>query len=100
MTKTEITINDTAIPAALRNAKRWIRWHWGEKNGKLAKIPQKGWTQPDSWLRFDDLAGDGDGAGFVLGNGIGGVDADKCRDDCTGELSEMAKDIIALADSY
>jgi putative DNA primase/helicase len=96
----QITINDVAIPLVLRAAKRWIRWHWGRERGKLVKKPQAGWNQPAAWRTFDDLAGDGDGAGFVLGDGFSGIDLDDCRDECTGDLSDLGKDVVALANSY
>lgn len=99
-TPPQVTINDEAIPLWLRQLKRWILWRWVKDNGKLVKKPQAGWNQPDAWRSFDDLAGDGDGAGVVLGDDLTGIDLDDCRDDCTGDLTDIAEEVMSLANSY
>jgi hypothetical protein len=41
-----------------------------------------------------------DGLGIVLGNGLCGVDLDRCRDVDTGELSPWAQEAVAELDTY
>jgi hypothetical protein len=41
-----------------------------------------------------------DGIGFVLGDGLAGVDLDDCRDPKSGVLEDWARDIVDELDSY
>lgn len=96
-------INFDGIPAALKGERRWIPWKWRRKDNKWTKVPQlKGWQKPENWMSFEQAYGAHDecGVGFVLGDGWCGVDLDDCRDDRTGELSELATKVLNLLKSY
>lgn len=97
------------------------------KNDKIPINPHSFWgagsTRPDSWGSFDDalravgheakshrrlkkaddveentvITGKVDGVGFVLGDGICGIDLDHCIGEA-GELSDQAQDIVGMMD--
>jgi len=101
------------IPEELKKIDRWVCWKLVVRNGKQTKIPinpvtggqamsnnPETWT--DYWTAHDKMVTAGyPGIGFVFnGDGIVGVDIDDCRNPETGELTELARDIIATLDSY
>jgi putative DNA primase/helicase len=59
-------------------------------------------TWADYWTAKDAMTTGGyTGIGFMFnGDGILGVDIDHCRDPDTGKLTELAKDVIGILDSY
>jgi primase-polymerase (primpol)-like protein len=65
-----------AIPLELRSRDRWVR-HLAKRpiqlNGRAASV-----TNPATWAPYQDAKASprGDGLGFVLGDGIGGLDLD------------------------
>ncbi|MBK1724697.1 AAA family ATPase [Thiocystis violacea] len=104
------------IPRELRERPVWVAWEikreQGKKPGKVPVSPVTG--RKDGWSNNPKFAGTFEqahafahqknlnGLGVLLwpGCGLGAVDLDHCRDMQTGELSEMARDIMAQADSY
>ncbi len=91
------------IPEELIRLHRWVVWKYQGRGAKLTKppygpIPKK--TRyalvniPSTWGSFDDAkaslqAGGFDGIGFVLGDGIFGIDFDHATD-------EMVKEALSL----
>jgi hypothetical protein len=46
------------------------------------------------------MIGDFDGIGMTLGADVQGIDLDDCRDPETGELNELAQEVLAKVDGY
>jgi putative DNA primase/helicase len=101
------------IPEELRRLPRWVCWKMAERNGKPTKIPinpisgnnaqsNNPATWSDYWTALDSMTTNGfSGIGFMFnGEGIVGVDIDHCRDPDTGAVTELAKDIIQVLNSY
>lgn len=114
-----LTVDRDNIPDGLKSFDRWIcwKWQWNEKLKKWDKPPynprdgkRASINDPKNWLTFERaLAAQHQhgryGLGFVLGEGDGGlhfsgIDLDDCRNRETGELSDLAKDIVAKMDTY
>jgi len=87
------------VPAELCAAPRWVAWRTVE--GKKPPVradgaPLKDWkAQPLTWeqaqARAEAVEG---GVGFLLGEGIGGLDLDNCRDPKTGDLDQRAQAVL------
>lgn len=112
-------IDPAAIHDGLKMFDRWLgwRWTWNAKANKWDKPPidartgrPGSSTNPATWCTFDKAlaavrAGSCDGIGFALGEAEGGVhfagiDLDNSRNRETGELSEVARDIIGTMNTY
>ncbi|WP_408960180.1 hypothetical protein [Natrinema sp. 74] len=107
-------IDTAALLASLQERKQWVCWREEERDGKPTKIPVTpgtgafaSSTDPDTWDSFDTAIGyagtkNADGVGFVLTDDdpIVGVDLDDCRDPETGEVDNIALNIIERLDSY
>ena len=100
-----------AVPAALKAQRRWVLWKRESRNGtdKPTKVPYKfdgtkaSSTDPSTWTTYNRVmvAVDGyTGIGFVLGDGVAGVDLDHCRDPETGVIDEWAVMVIETVGSY
>lgn len=90
---------------ALADAPRWVAWraHKTPVNPHTGRNASS--TDPSTWGTYaqaaerrerDNLAG----VGIVLGDGLGGVDLDGCRDPASGALAEWAQDIVDLYGTY
>jgi putative DNA primase/helicase len=91
------------IPAELTRLDRWVVWLYEERNGKLTKppyVPAPGKKRhalvnvSSTWGTFEQAKkaindGGFDGIGFVLGQGIFGIDFDHATD-------EMVKEALSL----
>jgi len=104
------------IPPELQAIPRWVLWKYVERTkpdgSKVwAKLPMTtsdraaSSTKPATWTTFEDavdtlVLGDFDGIGLVLGDDVQGVDLDDCRDPETGELSELAQEVLARVEGY
>ncbi len=104
------------IPADLQAIPRWVCWKYVERTkpdgGKVwAKLPMTtggraaSSTNPATWTSYGDaeeayLLGDFDGIGLVLGADLQGIDLDDCRDPETGDLSELAQELLEKVDGY
>jgi len=103
------------IPDSLKQLNRWVVWTYEPKNPDLkdswTKVPKTvrgtkaSVTQESMWSSFDTafegyIAGEFDGVGFILGNGLHGIDLDDSRDPITGELSVLAQETLAKFDGY
>ena len=100
-----MTATDTAVPLALRRARRWVCWRFleGRKPPVTADgYPLKNWVEPAGWMTYEDAvaafasSNAVDGVGFVLGGGVGGLDLDDCRDPATGLLDPKAVAVLDL----
>ena len=67
-----------AVPAAMREAKRWVTWQYEIRDGKRTKVPhtpgkgQAKSTDPATWVAFEEACQAEEfytGIGFVLGDG-------------------------------
>ena len=104
------------IPAELRGLKCWVAWRLVQKSGKAKPDKEpispvtggtRGWTDPAHHGTFEQARDYAEahhlhGLGIVLtpGCGLAGGDLDHCRDPATGELTGLAKGIIAEVDTY
>ena len=83
-----------AIPAVLRDRDRWVR-HTGKRpvtiDGRPASV-----TDPGTWTTYAAAKAStiGDGLGYVLGDGVGGIDLDHVIDD-HGRLHPAAAELLA-----
>lgn len=92
--------NRDAIPAAMRDSNRWMRWKLEERNGRDSKRPvmvdgrPASSTNPGTWTSFESAKGSatGSGVGFALGNGVGCIDLDDAIVD--GRVADWAQRII------
>jgi hypothetical protein len=102
------------IPDELKELEDWICWKLERHNGKLTKAPISPFSfgrasvnYPNSWNTFDSASNYAARNGI---NGIGivltdkdpycGIDIDNCRNPQTGEMTDLAKKIIQMFDSY
>lgn len=99
------------IPKELKQLNRWVCWKLEERKNKLTKVPYNPLTggkamsnNSSTWGSFSDAVKKSinySGIGFMFnGDGIVGVDMDKCRNPETGTVTEETKDIISVLDSY
>lgn len=101
------------IPDAIKGLNRWIVWKGvSQTGGKIAKKPHDHRTgkpcnahDPEVWSSFEDISAAyatrrGDGIGVMPGEGVLGVDLDKCRDSQTGVIESWAQEIIDRIGSY
>ncbi len=105
-------MNTDKIPQTLKDKKRWLCWSGGARDGKETKIPYTpgttslgSSTNPKTWREFSTAIADvekgrRDGIGYVLGDGVVGVELDNVRNPSTGELTPQAKAIITALNSY
>jgi len=106
------------IPEAMKNSERWILWRREKRgeNEKPTKVPIAPWkrdyttpvsaTDPENWTDYETASrylreseGKAAGLGFVLGDGIVGIDLDKCFNE-KNELSDFAKELVEKTDTY
>ena len=99
------------IPSELKEMKRWIVYKPIIKNGKTQKVPinpltarSLAWSDETQWLSFDDAnrlsqRHDNYGIGFILGDGVVGIDLDNVVK-VDGTLQEIATDVISSMNSY
>ena len=98
-----------AVPAVMREAKRWVTWQYEIRDGKKTKVPhtpgkgQAKSTDRETWVTFEEARRAEEfysGIGFVLGDGWLGLDADHVRDLDTGEWLPGILDEIKSVQSY
>ena len=76
------------VPSLLKAKHRWVCWRAETRNGKSTKVPYRADGQgraktndPSTWAAFPTERARFDGIGFVLGDGIVGIDVDIPVDD-------------------
>ena len=95
--------------AELQKQKRWVLWKLEALNGKLTKVPY----QPNgrkakandsaTWRTYAEcvaVVSQFSGVGVTLGDGIFGIDIDKCCDAVTGKFTAESRVIVIGLDSY
>lgn len=103
---------DASVFGELADARRWVAWRWENRNGKPTKPPIDPATgtyarnnDPTTWGTFEDALycrdeRGLDGVGIELGDGLGGIDLDGCREPETGALAPWAGRIVDSFRSY
>jgi hypothetical protein len=102
------------LPPEIVMSTRAVVWNVqrrsGDKPTKVPYVPDRpeeraAVDDPATWGTFADAVaavedGKADGVGVVLGEGLSGVDLDRCRNSETGEIQESAMGIVRQLDSY
>lgn len=102
------------IPNELKEMKRWVNWKLEERNRKTTKTPINaktgGYAQSnnsDTWSSYnlaESRAGEFDGIGFMLGNGVFGIDLDDKDEDIklykNGDNDNVISEFIHTLESY
>jgi putative DNA primase/helicase len=113
---TALAVQLQHIPADLRSIDRWVTWKYVQRSrpdgSKVwAKVPftvagrPASTNDPQTWTTFDEacdalIAHEFDGIGIVLGDDLQGIDLDDHRNPETGELSELAKELLEKVEGY
>jgi hypothetical protein len=93
----------------LQQQKRWVLWKLETVNGKQTKVPYQPngrkakANDPATWRTYAECAAvvsQFSGVGVALGDGIFGVDIDKCCDAVTGKFTAESRVIVIALDSY
>jgi hypothetical protein len=119
-----VTLWADAIPHSLRTARRWVAVLAELRDGKVTKVPYRvadgrpaSVTRPEDWATWEDAVAllesgrpiggrDGqeptaaDAVGFVLGDGVMGIDLDGVMDPATGRLTDEAAEVVGMMNSY
>lgn len=106
-------INIDLLPPEILQSHRAVLWNHEVRDGKPTKVPytphrpadRASVSDPSTWGVFAEAItaqedGKADGLGIVLGDGLVGIDLDKCRDPQTGAIDAEALAIIREIDSY
>ena len=101
------------LPREIRESTRAVVWKSETRDGRATKVPYRptrptahaAVNDPATWGTFAEalaavVAGQADGPGIVLGEGLVGVDLDHCRDPHTGTIASWALAIVQALDSY
>lgn len=109
---TALRLELSGIPQSLRAIPRWLLWRYTLRNGKYIKMPltvfnrAASTNKQETWTTFEDvkqafLGKDYSGLGLVIdGSDFCGIDLDDCRDPDTGELSNLAKEVLERVQGY
>lgn len=111
-----LSLRPEAIPESLTSIPRWLLWKYIKKkkpDGTVfwTKVPFQcdgtpaSTTNPATWCSYEEaldawMVGDFDGIGMTLGADVQGIDLDDCRDPETGELNELAQEVLNRIDGY
>ena len=106
-------LNLGKLPVEILESARAVLWKYEIRKGKRTKVPyvpsdpfrRASVTDPSTWGSFPEACdafedGKADGVGIVLGDGLVGVDLDRCRDPQTGVIEPHALTIIKPLGSY
>lgn len=102
------------IPQELKKLKQWVCWKTEERNGKISKVPINAKTggyamsnNPSTWTDFETAVKESvkyNGIGFMLGNGIFGIDLDDMDDEIekfkNGDSNNIVSEFIHSLGSY
>jgi len=113
---TALPVQFENIPQELKDIARWVLWRNVQRTKPdgtkvWAKLPLSingsaaSSTDPSTWATYDDVAdemlmGNYDGIGLILGDDVQGIDLDDCRDPATGELTELAQEVLDNVEGY
>jgi hypothetical protein len=90
----------------LQLEKRWVCWRREVVKGKETKVPytpsgrRAKTNDPATWSTYAECATVSQLVGIVLGNGIVGVDFDKCCDAYEGKFTPASREMVIALDSY
>lgn len=109
-----LSVVPSGISADLRKLTRWVTWRYEPEYARDGSVRR--WARcpinptnrmhaksnnPQTWSVFDTAvrryeAGGTDGLGFMFapGDGMAGVDLDRCRNPTSGQLDAWAGDIL------
>lgn len=93
------------IPQELKKMEHWVCWKAEDRNGKISKVPINAKTggyamsnNPATWVDFDTAARVSEnfsGIGFMLGNGIFGIDIDDVLEEIINYENEDKDSVIS-----
>jgi hypothetical protein len=92
--------------AELQLQKRWVCWRREVVKGKETKVPYQpnGYraasNKPSTWSTYAECAAVSQLIGIVLGDGIVGVDFDRCCDAFEGKFTPGSREMVIALDSY
>ncbi len=95
--------------AELKLQRRWVLWRLETVNAKQTKVPYQPngrkamANNPATWSTYAECAAvvsQFSGVGVTLGDGVFGVDIDKCCDAVTGKFTPESREIVIGLDSY
>lgn len=100
-TRCRVAAHRAGFPRTLTAEPRWVRWRIENRNGKPTKAPIQAdghyasSTDPSTWATLAAVRAskEGDGIGFVLGNGYAGIDLDHCLID--GQPTDAARAFLS-----
>lgn len=104
-------ISPDNLPAELRENGLFCCWRYEDRSGKRTKVPYnprtQGRAQSTNPATFSPLTtaletmerGGYDGIGVGIFDSLGAIDIDHCVDD-NGQLSELARDVVATIHGY
>ncbi len=93
----------------LQQQRRWVLWKLEVVNGKETKVPYQPSgrkamaNNPATWNTYAEcmaVVSKFSGVGLALGDGVFGVDIDKCCDAVTGKFTPESREIVIGLDSY
>jgi hypothetical protein len=90
----------------LKQQRRWVNWRREVVKGKETKVPYQPngrrakTNDPSTWSTYAECAAVSPLVGIVLGNGIVGVDFDKCCDAFEGKFTPASRAAVMGLDSY
>jgi len=90
----------------LQQQRRWVCWRREVVKGKETKVPympsgrRAKANDPATWSSYAECAAVSQLVGLVLGNGIVGVDFDKCCDAFEGKFTPASREMVIALDSY
>jgi hypothetical protein len=93
----------------LQQQRRWVLWKLEVVNGKETKVPyqpsgRKAMSNnPATWNTYAEcmaVVSKFSGVGLALGDGVFGIDIDKCCDAVTGKFTPESREIVIGLDSY
>ncbi len=102
------------IPQELKKIKQWVCWKAEKRNGKISKVPINPRTggyamsnNPATWGSFEmavNMSRNFNGIGFMLGNGIFGIDLDDMDEEIekfkNGDSNNIVSEFIYSLESY
>jgi hypothetical protein len=95
-----LTVNE------LKEMRRWVNWRREVVKGRETKVPympsgrRAKSNDAATWSTFAECAAVSQLVGIVLGNGIVGVDFDKCCDAFEGKFTPVSRAMVIGLDSY
>jgi hypothetical protein len=93
----------------LKQQRRWVCWKLETVHDKQTKVPYRtdgrkaASDDPSTWSTYADcmaVVSQFSGVGCALGNGVFGVDIDKCCDAVTGKFTPESREIVIALDTY